>query len=336
MNHTSHNGDEHDAITDAAAHWCLRLQAPDCTAAERLAFEQWLAANPLHAQEYQAMLEIWEISDNLPRTATPGNVIALPDRRRPTVWRHYAAAAAMVLAALPAGAWIGWEQGWLPNNYQYLESSNAISHVVLPDGSQVELNLDSELRFTNYKDERRVTLVKGEAFFKVKHDSLHPFVVHAAHGQTRVTGTQFNVWKYEDQVKVTLVEGSVLVSSDVSDPKGGYRLGLGMQARYKSGDYEPRLNQTYDNDTSLAWRNGKLILDNLSLAQALPQINRYLEQPLKLADESTGHIRISGIYDTTQIKRLVSNLPKVLPVYLTRNKDGSMLLNRISLPPARG
>ncbi|MHC2144745.1 FecR family protein [Pseudomonas sp. 210_17 TE3656] len=335
MNHTSHSADEYDAITDAAAHWCLRLQAEDCTTAERLAFEQWLAADPLHAQEYQAMLDIWQTADHLPRSATPGNVINLP-RRRQSAWRHYASAAAIALVALPVGAWVGWEQGWLPNHYQYLESGDAISHVVLSDGSQVELNLGSELRFTNYKDQRRVTLVKGEAFFKVRHDSQHPFIVHAAQGQTRVTGTQFNVWKYEDQVKVTLIEGSVLVSSDASDSDGGYRLGPGMQASYQAGDYEPRLSQTYAQDTSLAWRNGKLILDNLSLAQALPQINRYLEQPLLLADENTGSIRISGIYDTKQIKRLVSNLPKVLPVYLTRNKDGSMLLNRISPPPARG
>ncbi|TDF86406.1 FecR family protein [Pseudomonas sp. H9] len=335
MNHTSHSADEYDAITDAAAQWCMRLHAEDCTPAERQAFEQWLAADPLHAQEYEAMQDIWQTADHLPRSATPGKVITLPLRRR-SAWRHYASAAAIALVALPAGAWIGWEQGWLPNSYQHLESGDTISHVLLRDGSQVELNLGTELRFTNYKDVRKVTLVKGEAFFKVKHDSQHPFIVHAAQGQTRVTGTQFNVWKYEDQVKVTLVEGSVLVSSEARDADGGYRLGPGMQASYQAGDFEPRLSQTYAHDTSLAWRNGKLVLDNLSLAQALPQINRYLDAPLLLADESTGNIRISGVYDTHQIKRLVSNLPKVLPVYLTRNKDGSMLLNHIAPPPARG
>ncbi|MOA58285.1 hypothetical protein D3C78_1826570 [compost metagenome] len=55
-----------------------------------------------------------------------------------------------------------------------------------------------------------------------------------------------------------------------------------------------------------------------------------------LADESIGNIRISGVYDTAQINRLVGNLPKVLPVYLTRNKQGNMVLNRISPPPSRG
>ena len=59
-------------------------------------------------------------------------------------------------------------------------------------------------------------------------------------------------------------------------------------------------------------------------------INRYLDAPLQLADASTGRIRISGIYNTREVGRLVNNLPKVLPVYLTRSKDGSTVLNRIT------
>nr|NOY02588.1 peptide ABC transporter substrate-binding protein [Gammaproteobacteria bacterium] len=37
-----------------------------------------------------------------------------------------------------------------------------------------------------------------------------------------------------------------------------------------------------------------------------------------------------------EVERLVNNLPKVLPVYLTRSKDGSTVLNRISPPPGKG
>ncbi|MFK8333387.1 FecR/PupR family sigma factor regulator, partial [Pseudomonas sp. BJa5] len=95
-------------ITDAAAHWWLRLQSEDCTAVERQAYERWLAADPVHVQEYQAMLDIWQTADDLPRSAVPGTVISLPQRRGPRVWRNYASAAAIALVALPGGAWIGW------------------------------------------------------------------------------------------------------------------------------------------------------------------------------------------------------------------------------------
>jgi|GEM_PF-3337184 len=56
---------EQDAMTDAAAHWCMRLDAADCTPGERKAFERWLGAHPLHAVEYQAVLEIWDVSAHI-------------------------------------------------------------------------------------------------------------------------------------------------------------------------------------------------------------------------------------------------------------------------------
>ncbi|WP_409294932.1 FecR family protein [Pseudomonas sp. KCJK8670] len=335
MNHDPLTPAPDDAITDAAAHWCMRLHADDCTAAEREAFTRWLAADKRHAEEYQAMLEIWDTAELLPRTATVVEFNPAPHvTRRTRTWRPLASAAAIALAVLPLAGWIGWEQGWLPNQYQHFEADGRMQTVQLGDGSQVDLNLNTELTYLNFKDQRQVRLKRGEAFFNVTHDSAHPFIVHAGRGQTRVTGTQFNVWKYQDEVKVTLVEGSVLVSSDGSE--GGYRLGPGMQASYHTGDFEPQLVQSNDFGNALAWRSGKLILDNLSLDQALPVINRYLDAPLLLADASTGRIRISGIYNTREVEQLVDNLPKVLPVYLTRSKDGSTVLNRISPPPSEG
>ncbi|MNR15513.1 hypothetical protein D3C85_1320510 [compost metagenome] len=102
-----------------------------------------------------------------------------------------------------------------------------------------------------------------------------------------------------------------------------------MQARYKHGDYTPQISQTYANDNSLAWRSGKLVLDDLALSDALPLINRYLGKPLMLADHSTGSIRLGGIYNIKELNSLAASLPKVLPVYLTRNKDGNPVLNAI-------
>src|SRR6195952_2914935 len=318
----AHDYHVQDSIADPAAHWCMRLHESDCTEAERTAFAQWLAADPLHAVEYQAMLEIWDVADHLPRSSAD-KLLPLPVRRRN--WRQYAVAAAISLLAIPLAGIAGWNMGWVPNAYQRFEAAGQVRHVTLADGSQVELNLGTHLTYANYKDQRRVTLDDGEAFFQVSRSAEHPFVVRAADGQIRVTGTEFNVWKYEDQVRVTLLKGSVLVTGNRQ--RDGYRLDPGMQASYKSGDYEPQIRQTYAQDSSLAWRDGKLVLDNLSLDEALPLINRYLERPVQLADEATGRIRIGGGYNTRDIKGLVKSLPKVLPVYLSENRDGNPVLS---------
>lgn len=318
---------QNDAITEAAAQWCMRLHEPDCTRQEREAFAVWLNANPLHALEYEAMLEIWGVSEHLARPApAAARVVALPAAPRRSTWQRFAVAAAVTLLALPVAAYSGWQLGWVPNAHERYSADASARTVTLPDGSQVELNLGSQLTFSNYKDQRRVTLGKGEAFFKVSHDASHPFLVQAAEGQVRVTGTQFNVWMYEDQVRVTLLEGSVLVTSNKRLSGDGLRLEPGMQARYKAGDYAAQINPTAAVSSELAWRNGKLVLDNLALADALPLINRYLDSPLSLADSATGKLRIGGVFNTRQIDRLVSSLPKVLPVYLSRNAEGRTVL----------
>ncbi|MFO2463577.1 FecR family protein [Pseudomonas sp. 15FMM2] len=315
---------EYDAITDAAAHWCMRLHAFDCTAAERQAFEQWHDAHPLHAFEYAAMLEIWDVADHLPRSEAVAPPVPLP---RPGRWRNYALATAISLVAIPLAAFIGWEAGWVPSSYEHYAAQDSLRKVQLADGSQVELNVGTDLVYSNYKDERRLTLKKGEAFFNVSHDAEHPFVVRAGKGQIRVTGTQFNVWKYEDRVRVMLLEGSVNITGNAS--QSGLSLTPGMQATYHRGNALPRVTPFAPEDGALAWRTGKLILDDLALADALPLINRYLSKPVMLADTATGAIRIGGIYDVQEVSHLVSSLPKVLPVYLTRNQNGNTVLNSI-------
>ncbi|MFC6338172.1 DUF4880 domain-containing protein [Pseudomonas sp. CCM 7891] len=324
---------EYDAITDAAAQWCMRLHACDCTTVERQAFEQWHNAHPLHAFEYAAMLEIWDVADHLPRVDTASLAAVAPFTPRSRL-RRYAVAAAVCLLALPLAAFTGWKAGWLPSSYQHFEAVNGLRQVTLDDGSQVELNLGTELVYSNYKDQRQVTLRKGEAFFKISHDTEHPFVVRAGEGRIRVTGTQFNVWKYEDQVRVMLLEGSVQIASD--KVHGAEPLSPGMQASYNRGDTSPHVKPIDPNDTALAWRNGKLILDNLALADALPLINRYLNKPVMLADAGTGAIRIGGIYNLNEVNNLVLSLPKVLPVYLTQNQDGNPVLNSIPRKTPKG
>ena len=294
---------QYDAITEAAAQWCMRVHEPDCTDREREAFAEWLTADPLHAFEYEAMLEIWDVSEHLPHSMpVAAEVVQMPPVARRSRWQTFAVAAAITLIAAPVAAYSGWQLGWVPSSYQRLQADSQLKTVTLPDGSEVELNLGTQLTFANYKDQRRVTLNKGEAFFKVSHDVTHPFFVRAGEGQVRVTGTK-------------------RLSGE------GLRLEPGMQARYKAGDYAPQINQTYANAQDLAWRNGKLVLDNLSLSDALPLINRYLDTPLVLADSATGKLRIGGVFNTQDIDRLVTSLPKVLPVYLSISQNGNPVIN---------
>ncbi|HEY1027655.1 MAG TPA: FecR family protein [Pseudomonas sp.] len=319
-----------DSLLQEAADWCMRLNAEDCSEEEREAFQKWLQADPRHAQEYLAMLDIWLLSEQLPRQHPSSNAgspmpmptpsPAIPARRR----RHPAlrTAAALVLA-LPLAGYSGWLFGWLPNDYHRYQTGQHLQQVTLPDGSDLELNLGTRLSFSNYRDQRRVNLDRGEAYFHVHHDREHPFVVAAGDSTITVTGTRFNVLRYQDNVVVTVTEGSVRVRTTAQS--GDSNLTPGLQASYRQGDSQPRISSS-DTSKALAWRDGKLILDDLYLAQALPLINRYLETPLELADGAAANLRIGGIYNTRELAGIVDVLPQVLPIQISRTSDGRLLV----------
>lgn len=272
------------------------------------------------------MMEIWLISEHLPCRATSapakaGQASKTGQRRR----RSMRVVAITTVLVMGLGGWLGWHQGLLPDNLQRYHATANMRIATLPDGSRAELNLGTTLWFGNFRDVRRVALREGEAYFEVRHDAERPFVVYAGNGSITVTGTRFNVWTYGDEVVVTLTEGSVKVQSDLNTPNQVAYLSPGLQARFDNDDELPRVSSASAN--ALSWRTGKLVLDNLTLAEALPVINRYLDKPIRLADQKTAQVRIGGIYDTRNVAQLVQTLPKVLPVYLSQNGGGEIVIH---------
>lgn len=77
------------------------------------------------------------------------------------------------------------------------------SNVVLPDGSSVNLNAGSVLKFApSFISQTREVILQGEAFFKVKHDNSRPFIVKTDNLKIQVLGTNFNVSNYPDDSSI--------------------------------------------------------------------------------------------------------------------------------------
>jgi transmembrane sensor len=98
-----------------------------------------------------------------------------------------------------------------------------ISLVTLPDGSKVWLNSGSTLSYpAAFANIRSVELVNGEAFFDIRHDTKHPFVVHYGNLHAQVLGTSFNIKYYKklNDFRITVVTGLV----EVGDQKHSFGL----------------------------------------------------------------------------------------------------------------
>ena len=90
--------------------------------------------------------------------------------------------------------------------------------ITLPDASEVILNAESELAFSEKKwDKNRNVDLKGEAYFKVAKGKK--FTVKTTQGLVTVLGTQFNVETRKNYFEVTCFEGLVSVTINGKETK---------------------------------------------------------------------------------------------------------------------
>lgn len=156
--------------------------------------------------------------------------------------------------------------------------------ITLPDGSIAYVHTGSELSFSpHYINGKRVVIIDGEAYFKVKHDAEHPFVVQAGDVSTTVYGTEFNVNTHGTHgVTVTLVSGCVGVTS----PSYSHRMAPGDQVECgRDGVTSRKVDLLpYTN-----WRDGYLYYDRVPLSEIVADIahNYNLEARFENRDAMT-------------------------------------------------
>lgn len=146
--------------------------------------------------------------------------------------------------------------------------------IVLPDGSVVDLNAMSSLKFPSAfsSNERRVS-VTGEAYFDVKADYKKPFrIIINDHQEINVLGTKFNVLAYEDEplIRTTLIEGAIRVKTATHQQM----LKPGQEAQINR--VSNRLNVTEaDMAGAIAWKNGYFIFSDESIESIMRKVGRW-------------------------------------------------------------
>ncbi|GAB7087374.1 FecR family protein [Marinifilum fragile] len=104
----------------------------------------------------------------------------------------YTSIAASILALIGIFNWYNDES---VQNEKFLLANNTSETLqeLLPDGSKLYLNRSSKITYETTIDNQRIVNLEGEAFFKVKRDTLRPFIVNAGIGGVKVLGTSFQV-----------------------------------------------------------------------------------------------------------------------------------------------
>lgn len=288
-----------EALRDEAVAWLVRVQSDAATADDWAALTDWLEGSDARLAAFEDAELILadldrrkdEIAEALP--PPPPNVAPFPDRapapRRPKIW--VGAAIAASLAALIGGPAL-WKasQGELAT---YETKPGEIREIDLADGSRITLDGGSKLSVQLGWRRRRVEMGLAQASFDVAKDASRPFVIGVADQRVRVVGTQFNIRRDEDSVRVTVRRGVVEVAQ--RDGKGGApaRLTVGQELRHVQGSGRSRLRRV-EPDAAFAWSQGQLVADDETLGDIVTDLNRRFPTPIRIAPEAAGK-RFSGV-----------------------------------------
>jgi transmembrane sensor len=300
---------EPQAIREQLVRWLAWLDSGECTREDRSRFEAWLAEDEGRRAEFERARALWDRvgglrSESIPQMAA-ARAHAGPSRAG---MRIAASLAVFGIACLMALLWLGQPEG---DRIAYATVKGERLDVVLPDGSDLQLNTDSAVSIAYTRRSRTIHLERGEALFTVKPGDARPFEVLAAGGEIRDLGTRFSVHREAGRVSVVVVEGAVTVKTAES----AFRLPLSAGERV---DYDAagRLSATgkVDADASTAWSRGRLVFDDVTVAEVARQVARYHDVRLVIDDPALGQLRVSGTFRTDDLDSLIDTLEILLPL----------------------
>ncbi|MGE8407952.1 MAG: FecR family protein [Pseudomonas sp.] len=297
---TDHDVLDDDALFDQASGWYYRLRAEDASARDQADFAAWLALGPAQRQAWD------EVSALLGALREPARQVREAQRarwRRPRL-RVWASAAAVLLAVGLLSLYSPWPDRWRAD---YATATGESRNLTLADGSQLQLNTDSAVQIDLRPNERRVTLLRGEAWFEVSADAARPFVIRSGEGWVKVVGTRFSVARQGAQTRVRVAQGKVQVSADGEQT---VLLEPGRAVDYQGG----RLGAVRDFDAAaeFAWRQRQLVFRQQSLAEVVDELNRYWPGEVLVFGDALRQRKVSGVFEIDKPEAVLKALKHTL------------------------
>ncbi|MGX1929785.1 FecR family protein [Flagellimonas sp. 2504JD4-2] len=173
------------------------------------------------------------------------------------------------------------------------------SEVVLPDNSEIILNADSRISYSekNWDNERNVGL-KGEAFFKVAKGEK--FTVSTEQGTVAVLGTQFNVENREDFFEVTCFEGLVSVTFNGQETK----LPANTSFLVINGK---QVDTSTPNATQPSWMSNESSFERIPLGYVLDELER--QYNIEVNTENVNkNLLFTGTFSNTDLKMALKSI----------------------------
>ncbi|MBM7405221.1 MULTISPECIES: FecR family protein [Sphingomonas] len=312
-----------EAAREQAIAWLARLRAgpSDRDIAD---FETWYAADPLHADTYDALLGSWDdtaLASRTPLAQQPRLAVS------PSRWKA-AAAVAAVLLLLVAGSLVltGTVRRDVAPQSMLASRVGEIRTFTLEDGSRVTLDTNSVVRVRFDGEQRRLQLERGRARFEVAHDTRRPFVVAAGSGEVVAHGTVFDVDLRQSKTLVVLLQGSVEVlrPAGAGMPTTSTMLRPGQQLALSGGRATAAPIAIKVPETR--WPSGMLSFEDAPLADVVASANRYSQTQIVLRDPAGGERRFTGTFKAGEPAQLAEMIGSMFDLSVERDQRDNLVL----------
>ena len=301
---------DRQATRAEAAAWLARLRSEERTADDERGFRAWLAESRHHREAFELTNSIFDMAGAADRRLLESGSETKVSRR------HVLRTGVGLAAASIAGFVV-----YLRSGSTYATEIGEQRKVSLEDGTQVQLDTDTEIRVSMSEELRRVQLRRGRANFDVAEDSVRPFEVIAGAQSVRAARSHFDVSLDGSTVSVLLEDGPVSIASE--DKKEGApspRTVLPGQQLVFVADRGVREERPVM-ERATAWRGGRLAFFEDSLSDAVAQMNRYTRRPIVILDPEIGRMKISGNYGVGDPGAFAASLAVLLPVTVGLESD---------------
>jgi transmembrane sensor len=241
--------------------------------------------------------------------------------------RVAAVAAAVIAILFVFGTW-------------YLNSSKSVStlfaetqNLVLPDGSAVTLNANSELKYKRYwkNNQLREVWLTGEAYFNVVHQQSgrkvlagDRFIVHAGKLNIEVLGTTFNVNDRHNLVNVALLTGKVsMYTAQTIDKAVILRPGDVFEYQRKQ---DTIIHKKIKPSQKVAWKNKMLVFDQTPASEVFTQLEDLYGYKIIVKDTLISKKKVSGSYNIASEANLLKALSLTLNISIKKDSVKHQLI----------
>jgi len=308
--------------TEAAA-WLRRRTLEVWSEADEATLNAWLEQDVANRVAYWRLKAAWGRADRLAalrreKTTAPAQSNASS--------RVLKIAASVALIAISAAAGNFWLRNQQPKDAVYSTALGERKTIALTDGSEIELNTNTAIRFAATLKLKTVTLLKGEAYFQIKHDPKRLFVIEAAGHRITDIGTKFRVRRDDARLEVALLEGEVRFDSSDSRVKPlSMKPGdVVIATAHSAAVMQQPKREIAD---SLGWRSGMIVFRHTTLGEAASEFNRYNAKKVVINDQSSAKLTINGTFQTGDIAAFADAAHSVFGLHVN-TRNGETVISR--------